>query len=76
MPSGTASTIIASQPVYVDSNGTVVAAAPQQQVVMVDSNGTVVAAGAQPTVRAAAAPRLISTWEQTQVRWKFHHIIA
>lgn len=51
MPSGTASTVIASQPMFVDQNGTVVAAA----------------AAPQPTVRSTAAPQLIGTFQQTQV---------
>lgn len=51
MPSGGASTVIASQPMFVDQNGTMVA----------------VAAAPQPTVRANAAPQLIGTFQQTQV---------
>lgn len=51
MPSGTASTVIASQPMFVDQNGTVVAAA----------------AAPQPSLRATAAPQLIGTFQQTQV---------
>jgi hypothetical protein len=59
MPSGTASTIIASQPAFVDQNGTM----------FVDQNGTIVAAAAapRPTVQATAAPQMVGTFQQTQV---------
>jgi len=81
MPTGTASTIIASQPQYVPventtmvpqyvamGNGsTIIAAAPQLQYVPVDNGTTLVAAAAPQAPVQTAAPQILGTFQQTQV---------